>query len=213
MKKNTTWLGQGSTDSREVATYYDEWAPTYEASLDQWTYRAPQYAARLLATHSLCQGPVFDAGCGTGLTGRALKNEGFESIIGTDISSASIEQAMQTGVYTSVQTLDLQQLPLPFTDNMFAAVNCVGVLTYIEALRELLHEFVRVTVPNGLVVFTHRDDLLYQQNFPRILDALEAEGLWGKVFVSEPELYLPGNEEFADRIRVVYFVYRVRSGQ
>jgi predicted TPR repeat methyltransferase len=212
LKKTTTWLGQGSTNSKEVATYYDQWAPTYETSLDQWTYRAPQYAAHLLAAHSICQGTVFDAGCGTGLTGKALQKEGFETIIGTDISAASIEQAKQSGVYTTVQVLDLQQFPLPFADNTFSAVNCVGVLTYIEALQELLREFIRVTVPNGLIVFTHRDDLLHQQNFTRILDTLETEKLWGKVFLSEPEPYLPGNEEFADKIRVMYFAYRVRAG-
>jgi predicted TPR repeat methyltransferase len=212
LKKTTTWLGQGSTNSKEVATYYDQWAPTYETSLDQWTYRAPQYAAHLLAAHSICQGTVFDAGCGTGLTGKALQKEGFETIIGTDISAASIEQAKQSGVYTTVQVLDLQQFPLPFADNTFSAVNCVGVLTYIEALQELLREFIRVTVPNGLIVFTHRDDLLHQQNFTRILDTLETEKLWEKVFLSEPEPYLPGNEEFADKIRVMYFAYRVRAG-
>lgn len=211
MKKTTTWLGQGSTNSREVATYYDQWAPTYETSLDQWTYRAPQYAAHLLAAHSICQGTIFDAGCGTGLTGKALQKEGFETIIGTDISPASIEQAKHSGAYTTVQVLDLQQFPLPFADNTFSAVNCVGVLTYIEALQELLREFIRVTVPDGMVVFTHRDDLLHQQNFTGILNTLETEQLWGKIFVSKPEPYLPGNEEFADKIHVMYFAYRVRA--
>jgi len=213
LNTSATWLGQGSTNSKEVATYYDQWAPTYETSLDQWAYRAPQCAARLLAAHSILQGPVFDAGCGTGLTGKALHDEGFETIIGTDISAASIEQASKSGVYAKQQVLDLQHFPLPFANNSFSAVNCVGVLTYIEATKNLLREFIRVTTTEGMVVFTHRDDLLRQQNFQRILDELETELLWEKVFISEPEPYLPGNEEFADRIRVVYFAYRVKTNR
>ena len=51
MAKSDSWLGDGSTDSAEVARYYDEWAPTYDNSLEEWEYKAPEYAAGLLTKH------------------------------------------------------------------------------------------------------------------------------------------------------------------
>jgi predicted TPR repeat methyltransferase len=209
MAESESWLGDGSTDSAEVARYYDEWAPTYDNSLQEWEYKAPEYAAGLLKKYLDRTGPIFDAGCGTGLTGRALRSAGFEPVIGTDISSASVKQAQDIGAYGEVSVLDLQRHPLPFKDDRFAAVNCVGVLTYIEDPGRLLREFVRVTSPGGMVVFTHRDDLIEKQDFHSLVDKIEQDGLWTKVFVSEPSPYLPRNDEFADMIHVVYFACRV----
>ena len=204
-----SWLEKGSTDSDEVARYYDEWAATYNQSLEEWEYTAPEHAAGMLKKYSEHRGPVLDAGCGTGLTGAALRRAGFQPLVGTDISPASVEQARAASLYDEVTVVDLQQLPLPFGDDQFSAVNCVGVLTYIDKREELLREFARVTRPGGLLAFTHRSDLAREQNFQHLLDTLETGGLFKKIEVSEPSPYLPGNEEFADAILVIYYLYSV----
>lgn len=209
MSKSDSWLGTGSTESGEVAEYYDGWAASYEQSVGDWQYEAPRHCASLMRKHSEQEGPVFDAGCGTGLTGKALRTEGFEPIIGTDISPESVARAEESGAYQSVTVLDLQTRPFPFPDDRFAAVNCVGVLTYIDDTESLLREFIRVTRDRGLLVFTHRDDIIEKTDFYAITRELETEGRWEKILVSDPQPYLPGNEDFADRIHVVYFVYRV----
>ena len=44
-------------------------------------------------------GHVLDAGCGTGLSGKALHAAGFRRLTGIDISQASLDVAAQAGVY------------------------------------------------------------------------------------------------------------------
>ncbi len=212
MGKSDSWLGKGSTESGEVAGYYDGWAKSYEESVREWQYQAPKRSASLIRRYSEHSGPVYDAGCGTGLTGKALRTEGFSTIIGTDISPESVAIAAKSGTYDSVTVLDLQTRPYPFPDSHFSAVNCIGVLTYIEDTRSLLQEFIRVTKDRGLVVFTHRDDIIESTDFYAIVDGIESDNRWEKVLVSDPQPYLPGNEDFADTIHVVYFVYRVTKG-
>lgn len=210
MGNSGSWLGEGSTDSTEVAHYYDEWAESYNSSLAEWEYVAPQRAAELLKKHTPLTGTVLDAGCGTGLTGEALKRVGFDDLVGSDISPTSVEKARSTGCYRDVAVVDMQELPLPFADDGFAAVNCVGVLTYIDAREQLMREFARITKSDGVLAFTHRSDLAADGSFQGMLDGLEQEGLIEKIAVSEPAPYLPKNEDFADKILVIYYLYRVR---
>src|SRR5688572_7843379 len=108
------WLHQGSSDPREVADRYDQWANGYDDDLASWSYQAPTVVAETVVSRHLTAGSVLDVGCGTGLVGRALRARGFAGqILGLDISPASIEIARQSGAYGSVEHADLQQrLPL-----------------------------------------------------------------------------------------------------
>ena len=203
-----SWLNQLSTDSQEIGRYYDDWAKEYDQTLAQWKYQSPSVVADLLTQHVPLDAPILDAGCGTGLSGQALHTAGFRHITGGDLSQASLDIAAQAGVYECLTQVNMQCLPLPFDTDAFAGVACVGVLTYLPDTEALMREFCRVVRPGGLVVFTQRDDLFRERDFPGVLRGLEAEGLWEKVSVSEPQLYLPGNTEFSDQIKVIYSVFR-----
>ncbi|MGD9211712.1 MAG: hypothetical protein PVI90_13080, partial [Desulfobacteraceae bacterium] len=82
MNKSNEWFRNGSTKSDEVLSYYDNWAETYDETLKKWNYKSPEYGATLHRKHTKVKGTICDAGCGTGMTGEALKNEGFNDIIG-----------------------------------------------------------------------------------------------------------------------------------
>jgi predicted TPR repeat methyltransferase len=155
-------------------------------------------------------GKILDAGCGTGLTGNALKNMGYKDITGIDISRKSILLAQKAGAYSQLKQLDLQTQPFPFNQGEFDAVNCIGVLTYIKDPRPLFKEFCRIVRPSGYIVFSHREDLLKASRYFEILKELEDEGSWYNLFISEPKLYLPRNENFTDEVKVVYFVFQTR---
>ncbi len=47
---------------------------------------------------------ILDAGCGTGLVGIALKQKGYESVDGFDLSEEMIKVAAATGVYKSLNS-------------------------------------------------------------------------------------------------------------
>ena len=90
------WLHQGTSDPREVADRYNEWAQGYDDDLTSWSYQAPTVVAATVVTRHPEAGSALDVGCGTGLVGRALRTRGFTGqILGLDISQASIEIARQ----------------------------------------------------------------------------------------------------------------------
>ena len=151
---------------------------------------------------------ILDAGCGTGLTGTALKNTGYTRITGIDISANSLSLAHNTGAYERLAEQDLQRQPFPFKKGEFGGIICVGVLTYIEKPKALFEEFCRLVRPGGCIVFTHRDDLIKPYKYPEILLDLQERGCWKNLLTTEPKLYLPNNEDFADKVRVVYFLFR-----
>lgn len=206
-----SWLQGGGTQSDKIAEQYDRWAETYDTDLQKWQYRAPSEAAKLLRPRVGLSASILDAGCGTGLTGKALKDLGYSNITGIDISAHSLRLAEQTGVYNNLKQHDLQIQPLPFEDAAFTSLICVGVLTYIEHPQALLEEFCRLVQPDGHLVFTHREDLARKQKFREILTDIETQGYWQKLEVSTPQLYLPNNEDFGDKITIVYYSYRVGS--
>ena len=203
-----SWLTKLSTDSQETAAYYDDWAESYDDTLAQWNYRSPTIVATMLKQEVPPDGRVLDAGCGTGLSGRALHDAGFRRITGIDISPASLDAAAQAGVYERLVQVNMQQAPLPLETGEFAAVQCVGVLTYVPDTAAILREFCRVVRPGGLAAFTQREDLFNEREVAGVMQTLADEGLWTPVSVSEPQAYLPGNADFADRVRVIYCLCR-----
>ncbi len=204
------WLTAGPTDPDEVRAFYDDWANRYDSDLAEWDYRAPSRIAGLLAEYGDLSAGVLDAGCGTGLSGRALRDAGFEGpIVGVDVSASSLDVAAESGVYTQVQTASLNGR-LPFDDGSFGALACIGVLTYVPDVEAVWREFCRLVGSGGVVAFTQREDTWIERDCAAALDRLTAEGLWSPLEVSEPEPYLPGLDDEMGDIGAHYVICRVR---
>lgn len=204
------WLLAGSSDVGEITDYYDRWATDYDGDLDGWTYRAPEVVAALVTEHAPDAGVVLDAGCGTGLSGRALRAAGLAAELhGVDVSTSSLEVAGRSGVYTSLAPANLQE-PLVFESDRFDALVCVGVMTYVPDVEACWREFCRVVRPGGVIVVTQREDLWEPRDCAAVVERVAVDGAWEVISVSGPEPYLPGNDDYADRIGVHYVCARVR---
>jgi predicted TPR repeat methyltransferase len=200
--------GKPTTDTAEVMRVYDDFAPTYDDTLlKAWGYAAPVTAAAMLARYIPVESKVLDAGCGTGLTGSALHEAGFATVYGVDISQPSLQVASSKGLYKSLVRADLLK-PLPFPDDTFDAAICVGVLSYISG-DGLFQQLCRVTRAGGVIVLSHRTDLVASRSFVSLLQKLVTAGLWARVFESAPLPYLPTHPDFGDQIQAQYFVLRV----
>ena len=204
------WGDEYSTDSSTVEEKYDTFAETgsYDETFDEWGYVGPETAAAILRNYVPRDSRILDAACGSGLTGIALRNLGYEHIEGIDISAGLLALAEQTGAYERLERVDMQALPLPFADGAFDAVNFIGALTYFET-DDILRELCRVVRSGGHVVFSQRDDIMRDRNYDAQLGQLERDGLWSREFGTEPMPYLPHHPEYGDEIRIQYFVYRV----
>jgi len=199
-----------SKDSRVVEKKYDRFADegSYDETFERWGYVSPLTAAAIMRNFVPVDARILDAACGSGLTGTALRNTGYRRIDGIDISRSLLDLARETGVYTKLSRVDMQRLPLPLDDNLYGAVNFIGALTYFETT-DILEELCRIVQPGGHIVFSQRDDIMREQNYADQLDEIVHRGCWARVFATEPMPYLPGNPDYAGKIRVQYFVYRV----
>jgi predicted TPR repeat methyltransferase len=185
------WLHQGTSDPHEVADRYDEWAKGYDDDLASWSYQGPSVVADVVLSRHPSAGSVLDVGCGTGLVGRALRSRGFAGeIVGLDISHRSLEIARKSGAYDAAEQADLQQR-LPFGDDRFDAVVCVGVMTYLPETEAVWRDFARVARPEGLVVVTQREDVWDTRSCQGVVDQLQAEGVWTPLEIKGPAPYLP----------------------
>lgn len=205
-------LTRGADVAEEL---YDKWAETYDDSLTAWNYQAPRRVAELCVRHGMpADGPILDAGCGTGISGEALRQAGIRNpIYGSDISTKSLDLIgeRKPGLYAAFEQVDLDTPPLPYGDGALAGVICVGVLSYVNGIEGAFREFVRCTRPGGLIVWTHREDYCVAEGDECLSgkQKLEREGLWAELYVSGPESYLPDAPVEAERsLRIRSFVMR-----
>jgi SAM-dependent methyltransferase len=178
----------------ELSERYDEWAATYEEDLDRdFGWYGPMHAVDAALKYIPKDARILDAGAGTGLVGMLLNENGYDEIIGIDMSIGMLDQAEQKAVYAELRQMVMGE-PLDFETDSFDAAMSVGVLTVSHAPVESLDELVRVTKPGGHIIYTLRPDLLDEEGFQEKHDELAASGHWRLIEVSEPLQILPKGE-------------------
>ncbi|UWR34799.1 methyltransferase domain-containing protein [Sulfitobacter sp. W027] len=117
-----------SRDTNVIRSLYDEWASSYDEDIKAQGYATPERAAVTLAEFlDNKDAPIFDIGCGTGLSGEALKKVGFTTIDGGDISAAMLNEARIKGIYRNLLELEVDA-PLPFAPGTYTAITAIGVI-------------------------------------------------------------------------------------
>jgi SAM-dependent methyltransferase len=194
-------------DSQEAAEVYDSWAEDYEQSVASWGYTTPAVAAGLVGRYvEQGDGPLLDAGAGTGIAGEILSLIGYGDLVAIDVSRDMLELARRKGVYGDLRQMELGG-PLDFPTDAFAAVVAAGVFAAGHAPPESFEELIRVTRPGGHVIFSVRTDVYEEGGFKDKQEALEGEGRWRLVEASEPFSHL----RFEDPdLKVQVFAYQVR---
>lgn len=201
--------GEVSMEGHVNAAHYDELSRDYDRQLVEWGYDAPEQGAQLLAANldDFGSASILDCGCGTGMTGQAIRSAGAKgSLTGADLSQESLGKASQKNVYDELVTVDLNA-PLSFSDDSFDAVLCIAVLSYVEA-EPVFREWTRIVRPGGTIVFSCREDFFATREYPAVIERLEREGLWTRVEVTDVKPYLPDHAEFAEAIGVIYGCFK-----
>ena len=148
---------------------------------------------------------ILDAGAGTGLVGKLLSQRGYTNLIAMDLSDGMLSEARKKNAYREFYQMVMGK-PLDFPSDSFDAVISVGVLTVGHAPASSLDELVRVTRPDGHVVFTLRPDVYEGSGFKEKHAQLESQGKWRLVEVSDPVQVLPkGEPDVFHRV----WVYRI----
>lgn len=96
---------------------------------------------------------ILDVGCGPGILMDEVLQRGH-SVAGVDISREMQNQALSVAKKYAGRAVCMQGdiESLPFVDNAFDAVMCIGVLSYLHDDRKSIAEMSRVVRPGGLVI-------------------------------------------------------------
>ncbi|BCH22253.1 SAM-dependent methyltransferase [Mesorhizobium sp. L-8-10] len=165
----------------ELSAAYAAWAATYDGETAALGYCLPFLITSWVTRHVPAgEGPLLDAGCGTGLSGPCLKALGYGDIEGLDLSPDMLAIAGSRGAYRALKQAELGR-PLPWPDGHFRAFFSTGVFTISHAPASGLHELVRITAEGGHAIFTVRDQVLDSGGFRPVFEDLQQGGKWRPV--------------------------------
>ncbi len=167
-----------ATTSEGLSAAYAAWAASYDSETAALGYLLPFLIAAWVARHVPAdEGPLLDAGCGTGLTGPQLKALGYADISGLDLSQEMLAVAATRNAYGELKQAVLGG-PLPWPDGHFRAFFSTGVFTMGHAPASGLRELVRITRRGGHAIFTVRDQIFESGGFQPLFDELEQGQKW-----------------------------------
>lgn len=152
-------MGRGEPPSKApdayVETLFDQHAEAFEDILvEQLGYAVPMMVRQRLQTLEL--GPfkrLLDLGCGTGLTGEALRDMA-DDITGIDISENMVEIAHEKDLYETLYVAEAEDFLEDNEDEPFDIITATDVLPYLGALEPLFFGAAENLVPGGLLIFS-----------------------------------------------------------
>jgi predicted TPR repeat methyltransferase len=152
-------MGRGEPPSKApdayVETLFDQHAEAFEDILvEQLGYAVPMMVRQRLQTLEL--GPfkrLLDLGCGTGLTGEALRDMA-DDITGIDISENMVEIAHEKDLYETLYVAEAEDFLEDNDDEPFDIITATDVLPYLGALEPLFFGAAENLVPGGLLIFS-----------------------------------------------------------
>lgn len=205
IKKSHVFFG----DVPGLKNYYEAWARKYDEDLADQDWVAPKVAADLVhlltSAFSSPEAAVLDAGCGTGLVGKALRAHGDYLIDGIDLSDSMAEVALRTNAYRKV--FGGVDLTAPVRDERLGQYDTVvscGMFTLGHVRPTALLTLIEYARPGGLIAVSTRGTYAAETGFGEFVRSQEVTEKVSLEFKLKDGKYLA--EEGAD-----YWVFR-RTG-
>jgi ubiquinone/menaquinone biosynthesis C-methylase UbiE len=131
------WQVVRHAEQYDRGRFSDPWGRLYRAAEERAIRRALRPLAR--------RGRVLDVACGTGRVTALVVGEGFAEVVGSDVSNAMLAVAKRR--LPGVEFFQSDATSLPFPDESFDVVTCVGLLMHLDAATRVavLKELARVS--------------------------------------------------------------------
>lgn len=147
-------------DRNATQAFYRDWAESYDEEVTEQGYITPERCATALRNHAPDRkAPILDLGCGTGVSGVALRAAGFQTIDGADFSEDMLARARDRNIYRRVMHLDCSE-PLPLPPESVAHAVAVGVIATGHAPPAAIDHIFAILPVGGLFVFSLNDHTL-----------------------------------------------------
>ena len=179
----------------QTRDHYRSWADTYDKEVSEVNgYAQPQRVAEMAAKIAPDKEVrILDAGCGSGLSGEAIKAAGYNHIDGCDFSPEMLEKSLEKGCYGKLFEADLNAVIPDTEDATYDMVTCVGVFSFGHVYPDACDELLRVLKPGGHLIIALNEPYWDKGDLSNKLDQLVADGT---IDVLEKQYgdHLPGHD-------------------
>ena len=175
----------------DTKQHYDHWAASYDSEIAENGYATPARVAE--AVWQFCPDPqaeVLDFGCGTGLSGLALRSVGYQWVDGMDPSDQMLEGARTKNAYRSLTAIRMQdRAPIP--RNKYKVITGTGVLGVGAAPPETFDMIMHALPKGGLFAFSYNDHALAERAYTgKITEWVDCAA--GRLLFKDYGEHLPG---------------------
>lgn len=125
--------------------------------------------------------PVLDFGCGTGLSGMALKSVGFDVVDGTDLDQGNVDAAQDCGAYRQVWLGDAKGAGHVRRGD-YQVITACDVLHHGQAAPETLDVLLAILAPGGFLALSMDDAALNDRAYSDPLDIAVMDPSLAQVF-------------------------------
>lgn len=178
----------------ETVAHYKTWAASYDREVgEENRYAQPVRTAQMLKRYLYEQdAPILDAGCGSGLSGTALKEAGYSNIDGCDFSPEMLAKAKEKQCYNKVFEADLNEGQPTIEDDTYDAVTCVGVFSFGHVSPDACDDLLRIVKSGGHIIIALNEQFWEKGDLAQKIAMLEQTG---KIEVCAKEYgdHLPGH--------------------
>lgn len=192
-KENFFKTSYSLKSSAETKEHYDRWSKVYDQDLVEGEYQQPTRCAQTL--YNQVQNTdikILDVGCGTGLSGLALKDAGYEHLDGCDLSQGMLDKATQLNIYDRLFTCNLNEPPIDAANEQYDAVTAVGVFSFGHIMPDAVDELLRVLKQNGTLIIGLNDHYYTEGSLTKKLVELETSKIL-KIINQEHGEHIPAN--------------------
>ena len=151
----------------ETIDVYTDWADRYDADVKERGYVTPARIAEALARFIEPGRTILDFGCGTGLSGLALKAVGLGPLHGSDITEAMVDLAEEKDIYEKLWTSQPGDAP----PDGYAAIVATGVVSLGAAPPEPFDRLLDALAPGALLAMSFNDPTLEDGSYDARLEA------------------------------------------
>jgi len=150
----------------ETIDVYRDWAGAYDADLETYGYHTPTRLAAALARHVAPETTVLDFGCGTGISGAALLQQGFNHLHGTDVTAEMVDIARGKSLYEKLWVGE----PGADLPRSYDAIVAVGVVSLGAAPPETLSLLIAHLSPGGVLALSFNDPTVGNGSYDAVLE-------------------------------------------
>lgn len=185
---NKVYDARNTSETRDL---YDAWSDSYDAEVGENGYVTPGRCADALAQFCTDKDkPVLDFGCGTGLSGLALKRAGFAVVDGVDLSDDMLAEARQKKIYRALDLLP-DDKPANIEQGKYAAIAAIGVIGAGAAPISVFDVMMYALAPGGKLVMSLNDHAMAEKgNEGRLCEWIDCGA--ARLLFRENGPHLPG---------------------